>query len=106
MKPNSVPDEKTAITGITGMQSESSVNDSTIEEGFTFGTQLDSKRENRSIKEEAASVQIKNIFFTQPLQTSKVTRIHIAIISVGGMVAVMVIAHVVLSIFHCANVNH
>lgn len=36
--------------GITGMQSESSVNDSTIEEGFTFVTQLDSKRENRSIK--------------------------------------------------------
>lgn len=36
--------------GITGMQSESSVNDSTIEEGFTFVTQLDSKRENMSIK--------------------------------------------------------
>lgn len=36
--------------GVTGMQSESSVNDSTIEEGFTFVTQLDSKRENMSIK--------------------------------------------------------
>lgn len=55
--------------------------------------------------EEALSERIKNTHFTQSSQTSKVTWIHIAIISVGGILAVLVIAHVILSIIKCVNVN-
>lgn len=112
-KSSSAPKEKTTIKGITEIQSEPLVNNnSKITEGFTLEIQINSQRENESIQvkteisEEAVNEQIENTLFTQPSQTSKVTWIHIAIISVGGMVAVMVIAHVVLSIFHCANVNH
>lgn len=40
----------TICLGITRMQSEPLVNDSKTDEGFTFVTQLDSKRRNGPIK--------------------------------------------------------
>lgn len=47
--------------------------------------------------------QMENTLLEQPSQTSKVTWIHTVIISVGGMLAVVVIAHIVIFINNCVN---
>nr|XP_034332385.1 multiple epidermal growth factor-like domains protein 6 isoform X1 [Crassostrea gigas] len=105
-KSSFAPSEKTTITAIRGIQTEPLVkNNSNVDEGVTLETQLDSQRKNGPINEKAIKEQIENTILTKPTQKSKVTWMHIAIISVGGMLAVIVIAHVIVSIINCVNVN-
>lgn len=67
--------------------------------GFTAKTLLHTHRVNEPTKDE----QMENTLLEQPSQTSKITWIHTVIISVGGMLAVVVIAHIVISINNCVN---
>lgn len=56
------------------------------------------------IFEETANGQLENTIFRQR-QENPVTWIQIIIISVGCLLAVMVIVHVVISIVNCVNVT-